>query len=120
MSWEEKRKFKRAVVKVQVECRGKRFWQNVEAKDVSAGGMFLATEMVEEINTPLEIMFEFGAAKERKNIYAEGIVVWNRTQSVKDSAGNTQYPTGMGIMFTKITPKAAKDYIDQMIKSLQE
>jgi c-di-GMP-binding flagellar brake protein YcgR len=118
MSWDEKRKFKRVYMRFAVEYRSLSFWQYVEARDISAGGLFLVTENVEPPKTKIEVMFEFGN-NEKKFIHAEGVVAWNRTKSSKDESGNIQ-PAGMGIMFTKITPMAAKDFIDQMIKGIKE
>lgn len=111
----EKRKHKRAFVKLKVEYRGKSFWQMVEARDISAGGMFIATEKVEPAQTKIEVMFELGTEK-KKTIRAEGVVVWNRTQSIKNDNGEI-LPAGMGIMFTKIIPFISKQFIEDMIKN---
>ena len=119
MSFEERRKFKRSYIKIQVECRGKRFWQYVESKDLSAGGMFLATDKVEDLQTRLEIIFEFDKEGEKKSVYAEGVVVWTRPQTLGDGDGET-LPAGMGIMFTKLNPSTAKRYIETYIKELEE
>lgn len=119
MEWEEKREWKRAYIKFPVECRGKSFWQMIEAMDISAGGMFVVTDRVEPAQTKIEIMFEFGEA-EKKFIYAEGVVAWNRSKPVQDEAGNVTQPAGMGIKFTKLTPLAAKDFIDKIVKKKTE
>ena len=115
MNENEKRKHKRALVKLKVEYRGKSFWQMVEAQDLSAGGMFIATEKVEPAQTKIEVMFELGK-ENKKTIRAEGVVAWNRTQSIKSADGEV-LPAGMGIMFTKITPFLSKQFIDDMIKN---
>ena len=115
MNENEKRKHKRALVKLKVEYRGKSFWQMVEAQDLSAGGMFIATEKVEPAQTKIEVMFELGK-EDKKTIRAEGVVAWNRTQSIKTADGEV-LPAGMGIMFTKITPFLSKQFIDDMIKN---
>ena len=115
MNENEKRKHKRALVKLKVEYRGKSFWQMVEAQDLSAGGMFIATEKVEPAQTKIEVMFELGK-EDKKTIRAEGVVAWNRTQSIKSADGEV-LPAGMGIMFTKITPFLSKQFIDDMIKN---
>lgn len=115
MDGSEKRKYKRAYIKLTVECRGKNFWQMVEAQDISAGGMFVATEKLEPPQTKLEVMFELGKDDKKKIIRAEGIVAWNRPQSAKGEKGEIQ-PAGMGIMFTKVTPLASKNIIEDMIK----
>lgn len=117
MSWDEKRQYKRAYVKIPVECRGGRFWQYVKTKDISAGGMFIATDKIEPLQTKVEIMFEIGEG-EKKFIHADAVVTWVRLEPIKDETGQVQ-PIGMGIMFTKITPIAAKDYIDEIIKKAE-
>jgi Tfp pilus assembly protein PilZ len=116
---EDRRKYKRAFIKIQVECRGSKFWQYVETKDLSAGGMFLATDKVEEVQAKLEIIFEFEKGSEKKFICAEGVVVWSRPQALGDGQGNT-LPAGMGIMFTKLNPSTAKGYLESYIKELEE
>ncbi len=118
-SWDEKRQHQRAYLRLNVECRGKSFWQYVETKDLSAGGMFIATEKVEPPKTKVEILFECGTGSEKKLIQAEGVVAWSRGKPFKDDKGEAQ-PAGMGIMFTKITPSSGKDYIDQWIKKTGE
>jgi Tfp pilus assembly protein PilZ len=116
---DDRRKHKRAFIKIQVECRGNKFWQYVETKDLSAGGMFLATDKVEEPQAKLEIIFEFEKGAEKKFICAEGIVVWTRPQTLGDGQGNA-LPAGMGIMFTKLNPSTAKGYLESYIKELEE
>jgi len=118
-AWEEKREFKRATIKVKVECRGKSFWQYVETRDISAGGMFVETDKVEPAKTKIEVMFEFEQQAEKKFIHAEAVVAWSRPKPVKEESGEI-VPAGMGIMFTKIMPSGGKEYIDQLVKQLQE
>lgn len=118
MRWEEKRKHKRAYIKFPVEYRSKSFWQYIEARDISAGGLFVVTDKVEPPKTRIEIMFEFGEG-EKRFIHAEGVVAWSRPKPVQDETGDVQ-PAGMGIEFTKITPLAAKDFIDRVIKRIEE
>jgi uncharacterized protein (TIGR02266 family) len=117
-SWAEKRQYQRAYVKLRVECRGKSFWQYVETHDISAGGMFVATDKVEPPQTKVEVMFEFGE-EEKKFIHAEGVVAWSRAKPFKDPSGELQ-AAGMGVMFTKITPASGRNYIDQMVKKTEE
>ena len=116
MDGAEKRKYKRAYVKLTVECRGKNFWQMVEAQDISAGGMFVATEKVEPPQTKLEVMFELGKEDKKKTIRAEAVVAWNRPQAAKDEKGEIRL-AGMGIMFTKVTPLASKNIIEDIVKT---
>jgi c-di-GMP-binding flagellar brake protein YcgR len=113
MGKQERRKFKRAYIKIPVECRSKNFWQYVEARDISAGGMFVATEQLEPIKTKLELMFEL-AEEEKKYFRAEALVVWTRQEPVADKNGNLQ-PVGMGLMFTDLIPITAKEYIDRLV-----
>ena len=114
MKWEEKRQFKRAFVKISVEYRGKSFWQVVEAQDISAGGMFIATEKVEAPQTKVEIMFTFGK-DDKKFIHAQGVVAWSRSKPKVDEDGNP-LPAGMGIKFTKFLPSRSKDFINGLIE----
>jgi len=117
-SWAEKRQYQRAYVKLRVECRGKSFWQYVETRDISAGGMFVATDKVEPPQTKVEVMFEFGD-KEKKFIHAEGVVAWSKAKPTPGESG-TMIPAGMGVMFTKITPASGRNYIDQMVRNTEE
>lgn len=117
--WDEKRQYRRAYIRLNVECRGKSFWQYVETRDFSAGGMFIVTDKVEPAKTKIEIMFECGTQTEKKFIHCEGVVAWSRGKPFKDEEGEEQ-PAGMGIMFTKITPASGKEYIDQLVKKMQE
>lgn len=116
MQWEEKRQHKRAYMRIPVQCRGKNFWQYVEARDISAGGMFVATEQIEPVSTKLEVMFELNA-EEKKFVRSEAVVVWIRTKTVKDENGNLQ-PAGMGLKFDNIVPITAKEYIDQLVNKI--
>lgn len=116
MEWGEKRKYKRAYIKFPVELRGKSFWQYIEAKDISAGGMFVVTDKIEPPQTKVEALFELGEEKERQFIQAEGVVAWNRPNPITDETGKIQ-PKGMGIMFTKLVPLSAKEFIDRLVKS---
>ncbi len=119
MGGEERRQFKRAYIKVMVECRGKSSWQMIEARDISAGGMFVVTDRVEPLNTELEVMFEFGAgASNKQPMRAEGIVAWGRPEESRDEEGNIQ-PAGMGIRFTKLNP-LTRDFINEVVKKLEE
>jgi hypothetical protein len=110
ISWQEKRKYKRAFIKLMVEYRGKNLWQMVEAKDISADGMFIVAEKTEPPLTTVDLMFELEKDNLKKNIVAEGVVAWNRPAAITDEKGETQ-PAGMGIMFTKIFSVTAKDLI---------
>jgi c-di-GMP-binding flagellar brake protein YcgR len=118
MHWEEKRQHKRAYMRIPVQCRGKNFWQYVEARDISAGGMFVATEQIEPVATKLEVMFELNAEK-KEFVRAEAAVVWTRPKTVKDEKTNIQ-PAGMGLKFNNIVPITAKEYIDQLVKKIDQ
>lgn len=111
----EKRQHKRAYIRFPVECRGKSYWQCVEAHDISAGGLFLITDKVEPPQTKLEIIFTF----HKRLIHAEAQVVWSRSKPAKDESGDMQ-PAGMGIMFTRLIPIGSKDFIDDLVKMMEE
>lgn len=117
INWEEKRKQKRAFIRLKAEYRGKHLWQMVEAQDISAGGMFIATDKVEPAQTKVELLFELGKDEHKKSIRAEGVVAWNRREAIKDEKGELR-PAGMGIMFTKITPSVSKNVIDEIVKEM--
>src|SRR3989338_647842 len=119
MNWEEKRKQKRALIRLKAEYRGKNLWQMVEARDISAGGMFIATDKVEPAQTKVELLFELGKDEHKKTICVEGVVAWNRLKPIKDEKGELQ-PAGMGIMFTKITPSVSKNAIDEIVKEMDK
>ena len=120
MGWEEKRQYKRTYIKVEVEYRGKSSWQMIEARDISAGGMFVVTDTIESPNTEVEIMFEFGTPEQhRKFVHAKGIVAWNRPKGSRDTEGNVQL-AGMGIKFIKLSPLSAKEFINEVVKRLEE
>ena len=120
MDWVEKRQYKRAYIRFPVECRSKSSWQVIEARDISAGGMFVATEKIEPPNTEIEAMFNFGTSEDdRQFMRAEGIVVWVRPKESQDEQGNT-LPVGMGIKFNKLQPISAKDFIDQVVKKIEK
>lgn len=120
MGWEEKRQYKRAFIRLSVEYRGKSSWQMIEARDISAGGMFVVTDAVEPANTEIEIMFELGEGdKEKQFVQAKGVVAWSRDKEICDAEGNKQ-PAGMGIRFTKLSPLSAKDFINKAVKKLEE
>lgn len=120
MGVEDRREFKRAYIRLSVEYRGKSTWQMIEGKDISAGGMFVATDTIEPQNTEIEIMFEFGDRQEHKKfVYAKGVVAWTRPKEIRDEEGNVQ-PAGMGIKFTKLSPLSAKEFINEAVKKLGE
>lgn len=120
MGSDDRRKFRRAYIKLQVECRGKSTWQMIEATDISAGGMFVATDTVEPRDTNIEILFEFGLEQGKKQfVRAEGKVAWSRAKESKDEQGNI-LPAGMGVQFTKLNPLSSRDFIEEVIKKLEE
>ncbi|MBU0503802.1 MAG: PilZ domain-containing protein [Candidatus Omnitrophota bacterium] len=113
MHIEDRRKNKRAYMRLKVECRGKNYWQYVDAMDVSSGGMFISTDQVEPLETKLEVMFEFGD-QAKKLVKADAVVAWVRDKAITDKNGNVVRPAGMGLKFIKISPLTAKDSIDQL------
>lgn len=120
MSTEDRRRNKRVYMRLKVECRGKNYWQYVDAMNVSTGGMFISTEQVEPPETKLEIMFECGADT-KKLIKADAVVAWVREKTLTDINGKVVKPIGMGLKFIRVSPLTAKDSIDQLIiKSSKE
>ncbi len=119
MGWEEKRQYKRANIKISVECRGTNFWQYVETKDLSAGGMFIVTDKVEPPQSRMDVMFEIGDGGAKKFIHAEAVVTWARKLPFTNEKGEVQ-PAGMGVMFTKFIPLKAREEIEKLIKDMEE
>jgi len=69
----------------------------------------LITEKIEPLGSPVEIIFSFGK-RDKKLIYAEGVVVWNRGKQTQDSEGKN-VPAGMGIEFTKFYSLESRSFI---------
>lgn len=117
---DERRKNKRAYIRIPIECRGKNYWQCIHSVDISSGGMFVEAEKVEPADTKIEIMFEVGEKDgEKKFVRADAVVMWSRANPIKDGQGNIQ-PAGMGIQFTKVNPMSAKDFIEQLVRKMEE
>ncbi|MFH1398065.1 MAG: PilZ domain-containing protein [Candidatus Omnitrophota bacterium] len=114
MGIEERREHKRVYIRFKVECRGKKYWQYVDAMNISAGGMFIFTEKLEPLETKLEVMFEFGDGI-GKLIKADAVVAWVREKTIEDINGDIIKPAGMGLKFTKVSPLTAKEYINQVV-----
>jgi c-di-GMP-binding flagellar brake protein YcgR len=114
MHTEDRRQNKRVYMRLKVECRGKNYWQYVDAMDISAGGMFISTEQMEPLETKLEVMFEIGSDT-KKFIKADAVVAWIREKALHDDKDGKVKPAGMGLKFIKVSPLAAKDSIDQLI-----
>ena len=117
MQNKERRRYKRTYLRLPTEYRGKSIWQNIEALNISAVGMFVVTEKVEPPQTKVDVMFEFGKDNKRF-IHAEGTVVWNRPKPNDDGKGNI-LPPGMGIEFTKFLPSSSKDFINGVIEGME-
>ncbi len=111
MGIEERREYKRVYIRFKVECRGKKYWQYVDAMNISAGGMFIFTEKSEPVETKLEVMFELTD----KLIKADAVVAWVREKTIKDKNGDIIKPAGMGLKFSKLSPLTAKECIDQVV-----
>lgn len=114
MRWDEKRKYKRAYFRLDVEVRSQSCWQFVHALDVSAGGMFVVTEMAEPKGTIVEALFDFG---NERFIFAQGTVAWVRPVPEADKDGKI-LPVGMGVEFTKFIPLTAKEFIERMASNI--
>lgn len=114
MKWIEKRRCKRIYLRIEVECRSKSTWQMVEASNISSGGMFVATEIIEPVNSHLDILFEIGTEKtEKRFVHAEGVVMWARPKQVLNDDGSI-LPAGMGIKFIKFVPALSKRFVSYL------
>lgn len=117
MQDKEKRRYKRAYIRLPAEYRGKSVWQHIEALNLSAVGMFVVTKKIEPPQSKVDIMFEFGK-DDKRFIHAEGVVVWSRAEPRDDGKGNV-LPPGMGIEFTKFFPSSSKDFINDVINKME-
>lgn len=114
----EKRQHRRIPIKLHVECRGEQAFQSAQCYNLSKGGMYLATEKIENPGSKLEITFEIEDVR-RKIIQAEAIVRWTRSTSGKGDDGSF-LPPGMGVQFTKVFPSNGIKILEKMIGERRE
>lgn len=84
----EQRRHKRVEVVIPVNVNGKNFLQFKKSCDLSVGGMFIKTDLLEEQGTIINIDFLFEEDWEKVKVLGE--VVWVST---------SKYRSGMGIKF---------------------
>lgn len=111
----EKRRYSRISIKLRVEYRGEKVWQNVNVENISKGGMFIVTDKIEPPGTKIELLFDFGKEIKRK-IMAEAVVVWNRKTQEQQGDEGKKLPQGMGIEFTKMFPEDAEKFLNDFIE----
>lgn len=87
-SFEERRKHKRSIVAISVDVSGSRFLQFKKARNLSLGGIFIETHLLERPGTLIELNFLFSAEKDRVKVLGE--VAW---------VSEAKHATGMGIRF---------------------
>lgn len=114
----EKRQHPRIPINVSVECRGKSIFQKTQCYNLSKGGMFIATDKLEEPGTRIEVIFEIGDEHKRA-IQAEAVVRWNRNAAGKADDG-TFLPAGMGIQFIKVFPFNGIRILEKIINERRE
>ena len=108
---EDKRRFKRVSVDATAESRGNGVWQVKPIGNISAGGMFIATEKVEPAGTLIELIFDLGE-KNTKPISAQAVVMWNRSAPKK--IGSETLPAGMGLKFIKVFPADGQRFLENL------
>lgn len=112
----EQRKFIRVPVKFKVlmsddDCEGFVYFSS---RDLSAGGIFLVSDLLLEKGTAVRL--EFMIPGHKNEVRVEGRIAW-----IKDEA-DPRYPhipSGMGVQFTKVNAAQAKiieDYVASMMK----
>ncbi len=113
----ERRRYVRVQIKILVEYRSKRIWQNVETLNLSQGGMFVVTDKIEPPGTLVDVLFEIERDHERKKIFAKAKVVWVRERP-QISCGGKLLPVGMGLEFLKIFPSECKDFFFEVLNKI--
>jgi uncharacterized protein (TIGR02266 family) len=108
---EDKRRSKRIEVDAKAEYRGDRVWQVKPMGNISAGGMFIATDNVEPVGTLIELIFDLGEGRQ-KPISAKAVVAWSRAEAKK--VGNEVLPAGMGLKFIKIFPADGQKFLENL------
>ncbi len=114
----EKRQHHRLPIQLNAEVRGKTVFQSAKCYNLSQGGMFLATEKIENPGSKLEITFEIEGER-RRVIQAEAIVRWTRTTSGACDDGSF-LPPGMGVQFVKVFPSNGIKLLERMIEERRE
>jgi len=69
-------------------------------RDISSGGLFVATERVHRIGERLQVRFSFPGTDEP--IVADGVVRW-----VRDPFGSPGLPSGVGLQFDDLPEEIA-------------
>ena len=89
-TYREQRKHKRFPLVISLDVRGKRFLQFKKSLNLSLGGIFIETELLEKPGAQIELDFVFNDDSDRMRVTGE--VVW--VSDAKDHRG-------MGIKFIR-------------------
>jgi len=89
----ERRREKRVAVDydLQVEVQGANMFYTGLVKDISSGGLFIATEKTHQVNDRIAVRFKFPGIAEA--VEATAVVQWLRTPFV----GGAGLPEGIGV-----------------------
>ncbi|MCZ6690409.1 MAG: PilZ domain-containing protein [Planctomycetota bacterium] len=83
------------------ECEG-------NCRDLSEGGMFIGTEEPLPRGTEVKILIQLATVND--TIGVEGVVMW-----VRPPMPSPQFPPGMGVKFTRVSPEA-RDLLQRTIE----
>ena len=100
MEFQEKRKHKRTEIDFDVDYYSQKLQQFRKGKNISLGGMFIETPLVEPQGTKIKLTLTFQGDKE--SMEAEGTVIWSRQELLKINE-HTSRPCGIGIIFTNVS-----------------
>ncbi len=102
MEIQERRKHKRIVLDFPVDYASERFFLLRNGKNISAGGMFIQTEVVDPPGAKTKLEFYFLDLSDK--ICTEGMVAWSSGEPIKVSEHEIR-PAGMGIVFAGIAER---------------
>jgi Tfp pilus assembly protein PilZ len=102
MEIQERRKYKRIVLDFPADYASERFLLLRNGKNISAGGMFIQTEVVDPPGTKTKLEFYFPHLSDK--ICTEGMIVWSSAEPVKVNEHEIR-PAGMGIVFAGIAER---------------
>lgn len=108
-NFNEKRKHKRFKVNLPVDCSSVHFLQSKSAVNLSLGGIFIETNLLENPGTIIEMQFMFKDDWRKVTVLGEV----TRTGETGEFSSGGKKVTGMGIKF--INPP--QDFLEKIEKS---
>ena len=91
----ERRKYRRFRVALPIDCSGIQFFQARDSQNLSEGGIFIQTKLIEKLGVKVEIVFIFKEDWETIKVFGE--VAW--TGKINDEQDSRISSSGMGIKF---------------------